>query len=204
MAAEEIAAVNAASDLDLVHRVQEHDDLRAYETLVRRYEKEAFGLAYTLVGDREEVKDLLQESFFSLYRSIKMYRGEASFRTYFFKIVVNRCRDAQRRKSSWGKIFWSPSADIEGESLEGITEKTPSDALIRTELGREIHSALKRLPWRQRTVFSLKFMEGMKIREIAEMTGLSEGTVKATLFHAVLKMRQALKTALGLESEVHS
>ena len=69
--------------------------------------------------------------------------------------------------------------------------------MVQTELGQKIESAMKQLPWRQKTVFALKFIEGMKIREIAELTGLSPGTVKAHLFHAVSKMRETLTQYLG-------
>ena len=192
---------NTASDLELVHQVQEKDDLKAYEVLVKRYEREAFGLAYTLVGNREDAMDILQECFFKLYQAIESYRGESSFRTYFFRILVNRCRDEQRKKSVWGKIFFARSYVTETEEeesmFEGITQKTPDQQLVQTELGRKIEEEIQKLPWRQRTVFVLKFMDGMKIREIAELTDLEVGTVKAHLFHAVSKMREALNLYLA-------
>ena len=191
------AVGNVVSDLDLVHRLQTKDDLKAYELLLRRYEKEAFGLAYVLVGDREEARDVLQESFLNLYRSIKAFRGESSFRTYFFRILVNRCRDVQRKKSIWGRIFlWKASG--EGDDLpEAVTEKTPLQEIFQAELGKKIGALMKELPWRQRTIFALKFIEGLKIREIAELTHLSPGTVKVHLFRAVSKMRTALREYAG-------
>lgn len=191
------AVVEDTTDLDLVHRVQDLEDLKAYEILVKRYEKEALGLAYTLVGDWEEARDILQDSFFNLYRSIKLFRGESSFRTYFFRILVNRCRDAQRRRSVWGGVFlWRMSEGEEENLPEPVTVATPPETLTQSELGQKIDAAIKQLPWRQRTLFALKFIEGMKIREIAALTNLSEGTVKAHLFHAVSRMRKALEAYL--------
>jgi len=188
---------NAVSDLDLVYRVQKEDDLKAYELLVKRYEKEAFGLAYTLVGDREDARDILQDSFLNCYRSIKAFRGESSFRTYFFRILVNRCKDAQRKRSIWGRVFLWRVPEGEGEEIsEAVTLKTPSQEMARSELGKKIEMVMKKLPWRQRTVFALKFIDGMKIREIAALTDLNPGTVKAHLFHAVSKMRTALEQYL--------
>ena len=190
---------NTASDLDLVYRIQSGDDLKAYEILVKRYEKEAFGLAYTLVGDREEARDVLQESFLNLYRSMKTFRGEASFRTYFFRILVNRCRDVQRKKSVLGRVFvWKLPEEGEEDLPEAVTTRIPSDEMDRVELGKKIEGVIKQLPWRQRTLFALKFVEGLKIREIAEMTDLNVGTVKAHLFHAVSKVRAALKDYLEI------
>jgi len=196
-----VAVDNILSDLDLVRQAQQQDDLKAYEVLVKRYEKEAFGLAYTLVGSREDAKDVLQETFFNLYLSLKNFRGESSFRTYFLRVLVNRCRDEQRKKSVWGRLFFAgvPKTEEEGEEfLEGISLKTPQDQLAQTELGQKIEEVMKVLPWRQRTVFALKFVDGMKIREIAELTELTPGAVKANLFHAVSKMRDALKAYMEL------
>ena len=188
-----VAVDNIVSDLDLVRRVQEQDDLKAYEVLVKRYEKEAFGLAYTLVGNREDAADILQESFFNLYRSIKMFRGESSFRTYFFRLLVNRCRDAQRKKSVLGRIFLGRIFVSEEEEFpEGTTLKTPPEEMAKTEIGQRIEEAMRQLSWRQRTIVALKLLDGMKIREIAVLTELSPGTVKAHLFQAISKMRQAL------------
>ncbi|MBI4436194.1 MAG: RNA polymerase sigma factor [Candidatus Omnitrophica bacterium] len=195
-----VAVDSTLSDLDLVRQVQEQDDLKAYEVLVKRYEKEAFGLAYTLVGSREDAKDVLQECFFNLYLSLKNFRGESSFRTYFFRVLVNRCRDEQRKKSVWGRIILRtvPMTEEEEESLEGVTLKTPSEELAQTELGQKIEEAMKGLPWRQRTVFALKMIDGMKIREIAELTELTPGAVKANIFHAISKMRSVLQDYLEL------
>ena len=190
------AVDNVAPDLDLVYRVQKEDDLKAYELLVKRYEKEAFGLAYTLVGDREDARDILQDSFLNCYRSIKAFRGESTFRTYFFRILVNRCKDAQRKKSIWGRVFLWRVPEGEEEMPEAVTFKTPSHEMAQSELGRKIERVMKELPWRQRTVFALKFIDGMKIREIAALTDLSPGTVKAHLFHAVSKMRTVLEQYL--------
>ncbi len=191
------------SDLELVRRIQKEDDLGAYEALVRRLEKEAYGLAYTILGNREDARDALQESFLNLYRSIKTFRGESSIRTYFFRILTNRCRDELRKKSVWGRVFFRKTGvteEEESEMDEGVENETPREVMARTELGKAIFEAMRSLPFRQRTIFAMKVLEQMKIREIADITELSPGTVKAHLFHAMLKMQKILRQYLKEEN----
>jgi len=198
-------------DGELVRRLQEKDDLEAYEILVKRYERQAYGLAHTLVGNREDARDVLQESFFNVYRSIRSFRGEASFKTYFFKILTNRCRDFQRRRAVWGRFFLgrvgAPGETPEHEGVvEGLNTTTPYDALSEKELGEKIEDILKTLPIRQRTAFALKVINQMKIHEVADIMKLSEGAVKAHLFHAVRKVQRQLHSYLKGQdegSEVH-
>jgi RNA polymerase sigma-70 factor (ECF subfamily) len=189
-------------DEELVARAQK-DDQGAIEEFVSRYQKKAYAIAYHMCsGDSEEAQDLTQEAFLRVFRNIKKFRGDSSFYTWFYRIVVNTCLDGRRRRRRWERILslWRPGQREEETSKE-ILEKQPDmgegnnpmTVLSAKQLTREIRKALMSLPERQRVVFQLKVFQGMSIREIAQVMGSAEGTVKSHLFRATHSLRTVLK-----------
>jgi RNA polymerase sigma-70 factor (ECF subfamily) len=189
-------------DEELVRRAQE-DDLWAAEQLVRRYQKKVYSLAYQMsFGDREEALDLTQESFLRVFRSIKRFRGDSSFHTWLYRIVVNACMDARRRRGRWSKVFFSrrtnengqtnPDKDIE-DSAMADDKSDPLSAVSSEQLKRDIKKALSALSKKQQIIFQLKVFQEMSIPEIAQTMGLAEGTVKSHLFRATQSVRNLLQ-----------
>jgi RNA polymerase sigma-70 factor (ECF subfamily) len=189
-------------DEELVARVQQNDQW-AIEEFVRRYQQRAYAIAYQMCsGDREEAQDLTQEAFLKVFRNIKGFRGDSSFYTWFYRIVVNTCLDGRRRRRRRERILslWRPGQREEEPSREVFEEQpdtgqgsNPMTVLSGKELTREIRKALMSLPERQRVIFQLKIFQGMSIREIALAMGSAEGTVKSHLFRATHSLRTALK-----------
>jgi len=189
-------------DEELVARAQDGDQA-AFESLVRQYQGKAYAIAYNMCsGDSEEAKELTQEAFLRAFRSLKKFRGKSSFYTWFYRILINTCLDSRRRRSRWDGIFsfWRRD-NRKKESADEISEKYPDTgeysnpmaALNNKQLAQEIRRALSSLPEKQRVVFQLKVLHGMRIREIAKIMGSAEGTVKSHLFRATLFMREALQ-----------
>ncbi len=189
---------------ELVARVQQNDQwAMAIEEFVRRYQQRAYAIAYHMCsGDREEAQDLTQEAFLKVFRNIKGFRGDSSFYTWFYRIVVNTCLDGRRRRRRKERILsvWRPGEREEEPSREVFEEQpdtgqgsNPMTVLSGKELTREIRKALISLPERQRVIFQLKVFQGMSIREIALVMGSAEGTVKSHLFRATHSLRTALK-----------
>ena len=189
-------------DAELVARAQDGDQT-AFETLVRQYQGKAYAIAYNMCsGDSEEARELTQEAFLRAYRSLKNFRGKSSFYTWFYRILVNTCFDSRRRRSRLEKIFsfWRRdkhekvlSDEIDAQYPDPKEYTNPMAALSNKQLGHEIRQALASLPEKQRMVFQLKVLHGMRIHEIAKIMGLAEGTVKSHLFRATQFMREALK-----------
>lgn len=189
-------------DVELVARAQDGDQT-AFESLVRQYQGKAYAIAYNMCsGDSEEARELTQEAFLRAFRSLKNFRGKASFYTWFYRILINTCLDSRRRRSRWEGIFsfWrrdkhekASSDEIDAEYPDPKEHSNPMDALNNKQLAQEIRQALASLPEKQRVVFQLKVLHGMRIREIAKIMGSAEGTVKSHLFRATLFMREALK-----------
>ena len=189
-------------DEELVARAQRNDQW-ALEEFVRRYQQKAYAIAYHMCsGDSEEAQDLTQEAFLRAFRNIKEFRGNSSFYTWFYRIVVNTCLDGRRRRRRWERVFslWRPGQREEEPSKEVFEEQpdmcgdnNPMTVLSGKQLTLEIRKALMSLPERQRVAFQLKVFQGMSIREIAQVMGSAEGTVKSNLFRATHSLRTVLK-----------
>jgi len=189
-------------DEELVARAQKNDQW-AIEELISRYQQKAYVFAcHMSFGDSEEAQDLTQEVFLRLFRNIKKFRGKSSFYTWFYRIVLNTCLDEKRRRRRWERIFpfWRSTLNKGGQSKEESEEQpdlgkssNPMTALNEKQLTREIQKALMSLPEKQRVAFQLKVFQEMSIREIAQVMGSAEGTVKSHLFRATHFLRKVLK-----------
>ncbi|MBW1893940.1 MAG: RNA polymerase sigma factor [Deltaproteobacteria bacterium] len=189
-------------DEELVTRAQEGDQ-RAIEELLGRYQQKAYAIAYNMCsGDSEEAQDYTQEAFLRAFINIKKFRKKSSFYTWFYRIVVNTCLDGIRRRRMRERIFsfWRWGAQ-KGDRPEFVLEEPPDVAetsnpmtiLSGKQLTRDVQKALVSLPDKQRIAFQLKVLSGMSIREIADVMGSAEGTVKSHLFRATHFMRKTLK-----------
>jgi len=193
---------HVVKDEELVARAQKNDP-RAMEEFVSRYRQKAYSIAYHMcAGDSEEARDLTQEAFLRVFRNIKKFRGNSSFYTWFYRIVVNTCLDGRRRRRRWDRIFspWRAGQEEEGPSKKALEEQpdvfgdsNPMAVLSGKQLSLEVRKALMSLPERQRMAFQLKVFQGMSIREIAQVMGSAEGTVKSQLFRATHFLRTALQ-----------
>ena len=189
-------------DEELVARIKEGEDW-ATEELVNRYQKKSFAIAYHMCSeDAEEAQDLTQEAFLRVFRSLGKFRGDSSFYTWFYRILVNVCLDSRRRGRRWKQIFspWrqskrgkDPQGEIPEEQSDMRDDSNPISGLSGKQFETEIKKSLKALPEKQRLVFQLKVFHGMRIREIAQVIGTAEGTVKSHLFRATRFLREELR-----------
>jgi RNA polymerase sigma-70 factor (ECF subfamily) len=173
------------------------------EVLVRRYQKMVFTTAYQFCGFQlDDAQDAAQEAFLKVFRRIRQFEGRSSFSTWLYRIVVNTCLYEGRRRKRWQKIVmpwrFSNKRDREDPApLENRADSSqdvdPTSILRGRELAKDVAKALEGLSDKQRVIFQLKAFQEMSIPEIAEVTGLAEGTVKSHLFRAT----QALRRRLG-------
>lgn len=194
----------AADEQDTVLVTRARDgDRWAAEQLVRRYQDRAFAVAYRMSArDREEALDLTQEAFLSALRNLKNFRGQSSFYTWFYRILVNTCLDARRRKLRWRRLFTRRRSSSQPEANDSrqpqlqadpdTVRDNPADTVQARQLNRRLQKAMKGLTDRQRTAFQLKVYEEMTIGEIAQVMKLAEGSVKSHLFRATRVLREAL------------
>ena len=186
-------------DEELVARARKSDQ-RATEDLVRRYQQKAYAIAYHFTdGNVQDAEDFTQEAFLRAFQNLENFRGDSSFYTWFYRILVNVCLDGRRRRNRWQKIFlpWQRHSTDKGLSPEERPDPEAHERSLKTisgkELSRDIQESLRSLPEKQRLAFQLKALHGMSIQEVARVMGTAEGTVKSHLFRATQFLREKFK-----------
>ncbi|MGO8788859.1 MAG: RNA polymerase sigma factor [Terriglobia bacterium] len=184
-----------ADELSLIVRAQE-GDRSAFDALIRLYDQSVLRMALQVVGSPEEARDLYQEAFLKVYRSIRHFRQEAKFSTWLYRVVMNVCLDHLRRQKTRKEVAVPQPADGEPEFFQSVPDDRPTldpeRATHSKEIGRRIQVALDRLNPRERMVFELKHYEGLKLRAIGQICNTSEQTAKNCLFRATQKLRVEL------------
>jgi RNA polymerase sigma-70 factor (ECF subfamily) len=182
-------------ELWLIRRAQE-GDRAAFDALIRAYDQNVLRLALQVVGSQEEARDLYQEAFLKVYRSIRHFRSEAKFSTWLYRVVMNVCLDHLRRQNTRKEVAVPATQDGEPEFFQTVPEERPTldpeRATHSKEIGRRIQAAMAQLNPRERMVFELKHYQGLKLRAIGEICHTTEQTVKNCLFRATQKLRVEL------------
>lgn len=172
-------------------------DIRSFSALVEMYQERSVHIAYSFLGNFEDARDIAQESFVKAYENLQSFKAESKFYTWFYRILANTCKDFLRKKRTrWSLMAWLPPApDSEEDPMNNVadTAKDARASIANEELGNEIYRALDKLPFQQKNAFSLRYLEGMNIEDIAESMGLTAGAVKAHLWQAGQKMQKYLK-----------
>lgn len=155
----------------------------AFATLVERYDRAVYHLAYRTLRDPEEARDVAQEAFFKAYRSLHTFRPGAKFSTWIFSIAYHACCDrlAHRKRYCSGPL--PERAD---------TAPSPEQRAIDGEQARRLRAAVEALPEKYRVVVTLYHLQGKQYEEIAAVLGLPMGTVKTHLFRAKEQLRRLL------------
>ena len=190
-----------ADDAPLIQRCQD-GDTAAFDVLVLRHQRQAFAVAWRLLGDADEAKDVAQEAFVRAWRAIGTFRGDAKFSTWLLTIVTNLCRN-RRRWWARRKQLIVASLDDPGESddaplADRIADPapTPADRAVHSELGRQVAAALGRLDQMSRAVVVLRDVEGLPYEEIAGVLDCRVGTVKSRLNRARRRLQTLLQGTL--------
>lgn len=168
----------------LVERVRA-GDAAAFETLVSRYSRRAFSVAWRLMGQKEDAEDLVQDAFMAVLQRIDTFQAGRPFGPWFFRILVNRGLNARKARSL--------RAVDEIPETVAHAGPTPERDAERSELRGRLKEAMDELPERQRTIVQLFELEGFPGPEIAEILEISDGTVRWHLHEA----RKTLKKALA-------
>lgn len=191
----QVADEQHARDRALVARALE-GDLDAFNRLVELYQDYLFAMTVRVVRDREAAADAVQEAFFSAYRNLARFRGD-SFRSWLTRIALNAATDVLRLRKrrpvdpypEWEDDAWQPPAD----ESEG-PERT---AVLRSR-SRVLAAAMEHITTDQRTAILLFDVEGYDYQEIADMTGVSLGTVKSRIHRGRLALRELLLPEMEL------
>lgn len=156
-----------------------------------------FILAWNLTGNYDDSMDVVQECFLRVFRALCSWKKKAKFATWLHRIAVNTAIDYIRREAKHQAkrrtFSGDESMDEEIERLaQGVETRTPLTELQQKELRMRIFQAVNQLAARQRRCFILRYFSGLDIREIAQVVGCGEGTVKRHLFRARKRLQQWL------------
>lgn len=168
-------------------------DLRAYERLYTLHGVRMKNLARNVLGNAVDAEDAVQETFLKVQRSIASFRGQSSFVTWTYRILINTCYDARRSRLRKKEV-----ANDDSEETPRMEPRAPgSHPSVRMALER----ALAKLTRHQRDVFLLYEVEGFRHAEIAGMLEITETASKNTLFQAKKNLRQMLEPPRSSSAE---
>ncbi|OHB63244.1 MAG: hypothetical protein A2Y76_09760 [Planctomycetes bacterium RBG_13_60_9] len=163
--------------------------VKAFDSLVRRWQKRLWRYAYRLTGDSEAAWDVTQESWLAVVRGINRLQDPARFKSWVYRIVTHKTQD-------WiaGKV------KARRRYVPAVSDEPEQSGLPERELSDELQDLMRRLPPSSRIILTLHYLEGWPVAEMAGILGIPEGTVKSRLHGA----RNELKTLWLLASEERS
>jgi len=157
-----------------------------FEGFYRDYAGKLYGVAFRMVNNRQDAMDIVQESFIRAYKNWEKFRNESAVSTWLYKITLNLSYDFLKKRSRDGIL--PIEKDFEDRRLDECHEKDIINADIVDSIKKEIDN----LTPKQKTVFILKCYEELTYEEIARITNSRVGTVKATYFQVLQKIRKNL------------
>jgi RNA polymerase sigma-70 factor, ECF subfamily len=179
---------DAMVDAELVLKFQGGEE-SAFETLVRKYMKDAYSFCLRLTHDAQEAEELSQMGFVNAYRALRGFRGESSFKSWLYRIFINQYRDRLRRT----KRADARLAVVREEAVRKQSQRQSDTATDTTELEEVVKGKVEGLPDRQREVLTLHLYQGLGYHEIAATLGCTYDDVKMNLSLARKRLKEELK-----------
>jgi RNA polymerase sigma-70 factor (ECF subfamily) len=184
-------------DEELVDLAQE-GEYPAYEELVRRYQDKAYRLAWSMVKNESDANDVVQEAFLNMYRKLDTFEGNAKFGSWIYRVVVNAALMKLRKRKRRSEVSIDDD-ETEFREDDYYVMSVPEwrvradEAAENAELREKIIEAVDELEPKYETVFLLKEVEGLSLKEIADVLDLTVAAVKSRLHRARLYLRATLE-----------
>jgi len=194
-------------DAEVIDRARrgDHD---AFRILVERYQERAYRLALRVTRDEELARDVVQEGFLKVYRSLDRFEGRSSFYTWLYRVMMNLCLDAKRRDRRDRHVEWEDGAPMAADpgAADAANEvhqelSGAEGSLERAELRSLVARAIEQLPDDARQTLLLREVEGLSYAEIAECLGVPKGTVMSRLHHARRRVRDLLVASGSIDAD---
>ncbi len=170
-------------------------DVRAFEKLVKRYDRNVFRIAQHITHSREDAEDVVQEAFLKAYSNLEQFQGQSKFYTWLVRIAVNEALMKLRRRRPERFVSLDEDVKTEDDSLpREVADWSPNPEQLynQSELRDILSRTIQGLPPTFRTVFVLRDVEGLSTEETAEALDLSVPAVKSRLLRARLQLRERL------------
>jgi len=190
--------ITTIADAELVGKTRAGDN-KAFEVLVRRYQKLVYNIIYQMIRNHDSASDLTQDTFLKAYKALPSFDTTKSFKPWLLKIAtnstLNTIRDQKGQQSLEELLEVNPQAEpASTEDVEQEVEWRVSQHMLFDALGR--------LPIQQRKTFVLRYQQDLPYEEIAEISELSVSSVKSLLFRARENLRKILSEQLAVSQNV--
>ena len=173
-------------DFDLIKRFNAGDEA-AFNDIVKRYQKKIYWHARRMTGNHLDADEVTQEVLIAMYDNLKKFRFQSSLYTWIYRITSTRTLNFLNRNNVKKLLGYDESNARELSSQEDIIENYE-----QREKFAELEQKLRKLPAKQREVFIMRNFDDMSYKEISEITGRSEGGLKANYFHAINKLTELM------------
>ena len=175
-------------------------DVGSFEQLIVKYNRYVYNIAFRMMGNEEDAKDMSQETLIKAFKSIKNFKMESNFSTWLYRITINVCKDEMRkRKETVISYDAEISEDATLKDLMGDESQNPLLIYEKEELKSSIDSALNKLSEENKSVVVLKDLLGYSYEEIGQILEIPIGTVRSRLNRS----RSALKKVLQIQLAEH-
>ena len=193
----------AEDEAKLIERLVARDE-RAFNALVRAYERRVFALVLRMIGNRAEAEDLAQEVFVQVFKAIGSFRGDSKLSTWIYRIAINLCKN----RSKYLRVRHAGEQD----ELEALHERVPmgqgthsnvahidrpDEMMAGKQVEHIVQQAILQLEPSFRECLVLRDVEDLSYEEIGAITGLPEGTVKSRIHRARAQLKEIVERALG-------
>lgn len=185
-----------SEDQELIERAIAGDH-KAFRVLVERYQRKVYTIAYGIVRNQDTAMDVAQDAFVKVHRHLPNFKGDSSFYTWLYRIVVNLCIDKKRRAARAAEVDYDDALAhgdgfTSGPTLASTGIENPLKAAQRKELVEHMDQALETLSDDHREILMLREVEGLSYEELAITLDIAKGTVMSRLFHARKNFQRAL------------
>lgn len=192
------SGIRSEAEIEFVEKLKSGDQA-AFEQMVNRYSGDIYGLLYRIMRDPEEAGDVTQETFIRAFKAISRFRGDASVKTWLFRIAINQSRNRYRwwkRRKREKTVSLDATVCATERPLSEVVPSdvpTPEDETLRNERAGILHDAIARLPEHFREAVVLCDIQGFAYEEIAEILNINLGTVKSRISRGREELRRKLK-----------
>jgi len=174
-------------DTDLVARIRS-GDAAALRAVVERYQHRIFALIHGIIRDAHEVEDVAQEVFLKVFTRIDAFDGRSQFFTWLYRVAANAAKDHVKKRAR------RPAVAIDEEEHLPGHDRDPLAAAEAAETRRIVRAAIEALPVRYREILALRELEGLAYTRIAEILGISIGTVESRIHRARERLKRRLSS----------
>lgn len=189
-----------AIDQALVERAVQGDQ-KAFRQLVERYQRRVYTIAFGVMKNPDTALDVTQDAFVRVHQNLAKFKGDSSFYTWIYRIVLNLCIDRKRRQARQAEVDYDDAIShgdgfTDGPTLASTGIDNPAQAAHRKELVEHMDRALATLSDEHKAILLLREVDGLSYEELADTLEIPKGTVMSRLFHARKNFQKSLQRYL--------